>query len=113
MIIVEAIDETKKRFPIQGVDKIVSLGDISIYTTGDDIPLSKVLESVKNKENGEPLSFDVKAATQEDLNNYFAEVLPEYDRERVYTTNIRKLLSWYNILVKNGITDFESEAKGE
>lgn len=113
MLIVETLDATKKRMPARGNDKVTSLGDISMYTTGDDVPLSKVLTAVKEKENGAPVSLDVKKASAKELQAYFAEVLPDYDRDRVYNNDIKKLLSWYNILIENGITEFEKQEETE
>ncbi len=80
MLIVENI-ATGRRQPAYSTDKVVSLGDISIYTIGDDAA--------------------VRA--------YFKTVLPDYDEDRVYTTDIRKLLSWYNQLIAAGIKDFKDE----
>lgn len=113
MLIVETLDATKKRLPARENDKVTSLGDISMYTTEEDVPLSKVLSSVKEKENGAPISFDIKKASAQELQNYFAEVLPNFDRDRVYNNDIKKLLLWYNILIENGITDFEEKEKEE
>lgn len=111
MLIVEAI-ATGKRTPAYPHDKVISLGDISIYTTEGDILLGEVLESVKAKHNGETV--DVKSlGSDAEIREYFGEVLPTYDRERVYTTDIKKLLSWYNLLVAAGITDFKPEEEAE
>lgn len=105
MLIVEAI-ATGKRTPAYAHDKVISLADISIYTQdGEDTLLGNVLEAVKAKAEGKPV--DVKAlGSDANIREYFAEVLPEFDRERVYTTDIKKLLSWYNLLLAAGITDF-------
>lgn len=105
MLIVEAI-ASGKRTPAYAHDKVISLGDISIYSQeGDDVLLGKVLESVKAKAEGKAV--DVKAlGSDADIREYFAEILPEFDRERVYTTDIKKLLSWYNQLIAAGITEF-------
>lgn len=104
MLIVESI-ATKKRTPAYAHDKVISLGDISIYTEEDDVPLSSVLETVKEKNNGQPV--DIKAIGNDAaVRDYFAEILPEFDRERVYTSDIKKLLTWYNQLIEAGITDF-------
>ena len=82
---------------------MISLPDISIYTEGGDVPLPDVLEKLYAKADGKAV--DMKGfATPEALREYFAEVLPEFDRDRVYTTDIRKLFSWYNILVAADIT---------
>lgn len=114
MLIVESI-VTGKRTPAYAHDKVISLGDISIYTEdGEDTLLGNVLEAVKTKAEGKTV--DVKALGSDgDIRAYFAEVLPTFDRERVYTTDIKKLLSWYNILVEAGLTDFvpDTEAPAE
>ena len=105
MLIVEDIS-TGKRTPAYARDKVISLGDISIYTEEGDTPLGLVLDTVKEKNEGKAV--DIKAIGNDaDLREYFAEILPEYDRERVYTTDIKKLLLWYNLLVAAGITDFK------
>lgn len=107
MLIVEEIS-TGKRTPAYARDKVISLGDISIYTEDDDTPLGVVLESVKAKAEGKPV--DIKAiGGDKELREYFGEILPTFDRERVYTTDIKKLLSWYNMLLAAGITDFLPE----
>ena len=107
MLIVEEV-ATGKRTPAYARDKVISLGDISIYTEEGDTPLGLVLDAVKVKNDGKPV--DVKAlGSDENVREYFAEILPEFDRERVYTTDIKKLLSWYNLLVNAGITDFKPE----
>ena len=112
MLIVESI-ATGKRTPAYAHDKVISLADISIYTEdGEDTLLGNVLEAVKAKAEGNPV--DVKAiGGDKEIREYFGEVLPEFDRERVYTTDIKKLLSWYNQLIAAGITDFAPEAEGE
>ena len=106
MLIVETVDVAKKRIQAYGQDKVISLADIAMYTDAEEVPLSEVLESVKNKENGAVASIDYKKASANELHAYFAEILPNYDRDRVHTSDIKKLLSWYNILVNNGITEF-------
>ncbi len=109
MLIVEALDATKKRQPIHGVDKVVSLGDIAMYTDDEEVPLWQVLENVKAKCEGAACTVDYKKASNEDLADFFAEVLPNYDRDRVYMSHVRKLIQWYNILVEAGLTDFVPE----
>ena len=110
MLILETLDATKKRLPVYAHDKVISLGDIAMYTDDEEVALGEVLESVKNKENGSIASIDFKKASQDELHAYMAEVLPTYDRDRVHTSDIKKLIQWYNILINNGITEFvESE----
>ena len=106
MLILETLDATKKRIPAYGHDKVISLGDIAMYTDAEEIALSEVLESVKTKENAQVTSIDYKKASAEALHAYMAEVLPTYDRDRVHTSDIKKLIQWYNILVSNGVTEF-------
>lgn len=113
MLIVESISEDKKRIPAYGNEKVISLADIAMYTNDSEVPLKEVLTSVLKKENGELASIDAKKSTSDQLRTYFAEILPDFDRDRVYVTDIKKLISWYNILVTNGITDFEAEEIAE
>lgn len=113
MLIVETIDTAKKRFPAYGNEKIISLADIAMYTNDSEVPLRDVLRSIKEKEIAAIASIDVKKATSEQLREYLAEVLPDFDRDRVYTNDIKKLILWYNILVSNGITDFGEETAVE
>lgn len=105
MLIIESLEDGK-RMPTYARDKIVSLADISMFTTSDDKPLNEVLIALQTKQEGKPVDFDIKKAENDTLRNFFAEVLPDYDRDRVYPSDIRKLLMWYNILIKAGITDF-------
>ena len=109
MLIVEALDASKKRLPIHGIDKVVALGDIAMYTDDEEVPLWQVLENVKTKCEGAVCSIDHKKASNEELADFFAEVLPNYDRDRVYMTHVRKLIQWYNILVEAGLTNFAPE----
>lgn len=113
MLIVESISADKKRIPAYGNEKVISLADIAMYTNDSEVPLKEVLTSVLKKENGELASIDAKKSTGDQLRTYFAEILPDFDRDRVYVTDIKKLISWYNILVTNGITDFEAEEATE
>ena len=114
MLIVESITPDKKRMPAYGNEKITSLADIAMYTNDSEVPLKDVLTSLKKKENGAVASIDPKKATVDELRAYFTEILPDYDRDRVYPTDIKKLISWYNILLSNNITDFEDvEAEKE
>ncbi len=111
MLIVESLINGK-RMPAYARDKVVSLGDISIYTTDEDMPLGEVLEKVKEANNGQPV--DVKALGDDNaVRAYFKTILPEYDEDRVYTTDIRKLFSWYNQLIAAGVTDFKNEEIAE
>ncbi|WP_303023160.1 DUF5606 family protein [Duncaniella muris] len=111
MLIVESIADGK-RTPAYARDKVISLGDISIYTDEGDVPLWEVLESVKVKNNGEQV--DIKSIGNDAaVREYFAGILPNFDREKVYTSDIRKLLTWYNQLLAGGITEFKPEEASE
>ena len=112
MFIVECVDASKKRQPVYDSDQVVMLDDIAIYTDTEEVPLRNVFAKIYEKENG-VLSFDLKMSTPEELVEYFEGIMPDYDRERVYLTHIKKMYSWYNILVSNGITDFEAAEENE
>ena len=101
----------RSRQPAFATDRITSLADIAMFTDTDDIPLMDVLENLKTLEEGKKSSVDYKKASTPELLEYFAKVLPNFDRERVHSSDIKKLIQWYNILVENGITDFKEEMK--
>lgn len=107
-LIVEAIDATHRRLPAFATDRVTSLGDIAMYTDADDIALWEVLTKVGEKEGSKVSSLNYKKCSSKELRDYFAEVLPNYDRDRVHDSDIKKLLQWYNILVENGYTDFKA-----
>ncbi len=113
MLIVESVSPDKKRMPIYASDKVISLGDIAMYTDDDEVLLANVLEAVKQKENGAVAALDYKKASAEELHAFMAEVLPEYDRDRVHTSDIKKLIQWYNLLIANGETEFVEPAAEE
>lgn len=108
-LIVEALDDTHRRMPAFATDRITSLADIAMFTETDDIPLMDVLENLKTLEEGKKASVDPKKASSKELQDYFTKILPEWDRDRVHVSDIKKLISWYNILIEAGITDFKEE----
>jgi len=109
-LIVETVDEQKKRMPAFGADRVVSLGDISIYTNDDnEVSLASVFQSIKQNYDGKAVDLSPKKADQDDIIAFFAKVLPNYDTDRVRVSDMRKVLSWYNILINNGINEFESK----
>lgn len=110
MLIVESL-ANGKRTPAYAHDKVVSLGDISIYTSENDVPLTEVFETIKEKNNGKPV--DVKKMDDAEVRAYFAEILPEFDRDRVYTNDIRKVFTWYNDLIAAGVTEFKNNEIAE
>jgi hypothetical protein len=99
-VIVESLAD-KKRFPAYSSSRISALEDISIYTTGEDLPLKAVIQKIFEKEKG-GVAPDHKTADPE-LLKYFATVLPEFDKDRVHTSDVRKLINWYNILQKTDL----------
>ena len=110
-LIVETIDKAKKRMPAFGTDRIISLADIAMYTDSEEVPLRQVLKNMLEKEGGKKASIDVKKAPKEELAAYVGEVLPNFDRDRVFPSDMKKLVQWYDILVENGLTDFDEALK--
>ena len=108
-LIVEALDATHRRLPAFATDRITSLADIAMFTETDDVPLMDVLENLKTLENGKKASINEQKASGAELQDYSTKVLPEGDRDRVHNSDIKKLITWYNILVENGVTDFKEE----
>ena len=109
-LIVETVDAQKKRMPAFGADKVVSLGDISIYTDDDkEIALAKVLEIMKNQHEGKAIDISPKKASQDEILAIFEQALPNYDKDRVRVSDMRKVISWYNLLVEYGIETFVEE----
>ncbi len=108
MLIVESLVDGK-RMPTYARDKIVALSDVSMFTDADDIALHEVLTSAGKKENLKPVAMDPKKASNAELQTWFDEILPNWDRDRVYPSDIRKLIQWYNILINAGITEFKIE----
>ena len=106
-LIVEALDDTHRRMPAFATDRITSLGDIAMFTETEDIALYKVLNAIKELEGGKATSIDYRKASGKELQDYFTKVLPEWDRDRVHNSDIKKLLQWYNLLVAAGMTDFD------
>ena len=115
-IIVETIDEVKKRFAVGTRERVTSLNDITMYSDEDNVELMKVFKTICEAHAGKAVALNHKTAAKEELDAFMAEALPTYDRDRVHASDIRKLLQWYNILVTNGYTDFvteEEEAEAE
>ena len=115
MLIVESLDESKKRMPAYASDRVVAVAEISIYTDdGEDTPLVNVFDSIKKLYEGKEVDINHKKAENDEVIAFFAKALPNYDTERVRVSDMRKVIAWYNILVKAGITDFElKEEKAE
>lgn len=111
MLIVESLSNGK-RTPAYAHDKVISLGDIAIYTYNEEVALADVFESIKEKNEGKKV--DVKALGNEaQIREYFATILPEFDDERVYTNDIKKVFSWYNMLIDAGFETFKATEEAE
>ncbi|HRG37252.1 MAG TPA: DUF5606 domain-containing protein [Bacteroidia bacterium] len=109
-LVVESLLD-KKRVPAYSTSKVSALEEVSIYSTGDDVPLKDVLKKIHTKEKG-ATSIDHKAPDAE-LKKYFKSVFPEYDEARVYVSDIKKVISWYNALEKEGLLTKKEEKKTE
>ena len=108
--IVESLTDGK-RFPVFPNDGVATLDNISIFTEDDDVSLQSVLLSIYKKENGAQSAVNV--SDNNALKAYFAEILPNYDRERVYVSNMKKVILWYNQLVEKQLIDDKEEEKTE
>lgn len=109
-VIVESLEDNK-RVPAYATDRISALEDISIYTYGEDKPLKEIYADIYKKENG-----GVAPSHKDDLKKltaYLSEILPDYDQERVYSSDIKKLFQWYNLLHKSGNLNLAEEAAVE
>ena len=107
-IIVEHI-ETGRRNSAYSSAKVSSLEDISVFTEGEDLPLGKVLDKIFEKESGGS-AIDSKADAEK-LREYFEEVVPDYSKEKVYLSDIKKIILWYNLLQKKGMLIREEPEK--
>ena len=108
-LIVESMD-SQKRFPVGQTSNVSALKDIAIYTYDEEVPLQDVFEKIAEKENfGKAI--DHKSSPAE-LKNYMSEVLPDYDEERVYNSDLKKLFQWYNLLHDQGVIS-PSEENGQ
>ncbi len=110
MIIVENIT-TKARSAAHERDKIVSLGDIAMYTEGDDLPLGQILQRLYDAEKGAQVEF--KSLDGNALREKFAAIVPDFDRDRVHVSDIKKLFSWYNLLTAAGYDKFVEDEPAE
>ena len=109
-VIVESLLDGK-RFPVMASHNVSALADIAIYTYSEEVPLADVFRSIFKKEDGgEAISHKSSAA---ELKNYFLDVVPEFDEERVYVSDIKKVFNWYNLLQSKGLVDAEEDAVEE
>ena len=108
-LIVENLTD-HKRMPAFASDRVTSLADIAMYTDDEDMPLGNILIALRDMESGKKASIDYKKASGKELNDYFAKFVPNFDRDRVHTSDIKKLVQWYNILIEAGV-NFEEDLK--
>lgn len=112
-LIVETIEAKGRRMPVFATEKVISLADIAMYTDEEEVPLPTVFNNMKTLEEGKRSEFDYKKASKEELAEYLAKVLPNFDRDRVFPSDIKKLIQWYNILIDNNLSDFEEPVAEE
>lgn len=110
-LIVETLDESHRRMPAFASDRVTSLADIAMYTEDEDMPLMNVMVALRDMEDGKKSSLNWRKASANELQEYFARFAPNFDRDRVHNSDIKKLLQWYDILVAAGITNFEEVLK--
>ena len=105
-LIVESLIDGK-RFPAYSNAKIIALEDISIYPETEDMPLKDVFKRMYDKEEGK------QALSHKESNDkivsYFSEIVPEYDKDRVYTSDMKKIIQWYNLLIAKNSLNFDEE----
>lgn len=107
-IIVESLIDGK-RFLAYSNAKIISLEDISIYTEIEDMPLKELFKRIYTKEEGKT-AINHKESNEK-IVAYFNEVLPEYDKDRVYTSDMKKIIQWYNLLIEKNLLNFTEETE--
>ena len=114
MVVVESLLDGK-RIPAYATDRVISLSDIAMYTEETEVPLNEVFMNIQKIYGEKTVDVDYKKASETELHDFMAKALPEYDRERVHNSDIKKLIQWYNLLLKNGLTDFaeKDEEKSE
>jgi hypothetical protein len=108
--IVESLQDGK-RFTAFAHERISTLEEISIFTDTDDISLKKVFKTIYGKQNGQPTSLEL--TDQKDIKAFIEEIIPNYDKERVYLSDMKKVVNWYNILLEHKLLDFTEEEKTE
>ncbi|NOZ34504.1 MAG: hypothetical protein GXO80_04305 [Chlorobi bacterium] len=107
--VVESLEDGKRSSAFIN-EQISSLNDISVFTTGEDIKLEEIFKKIFDKETGKKaISHNASA---KELKAYFGEAVPEYDKDRVYVSDIKKIIKWYNTLIDAGLMEFE-EKKSE
>ena len=101
-----------KMISVSAQNNVSILGDIAVYTLSEEIPLIRVFQAINQKENGEKTSVSHKES-KDALEEYFFNVLPDYDEDRVYASDIKKIIQWYNLLLENNLLDFSKDSDEE
>lgn len=104
---------TGQKYPVFKSDRISSLGEIRIFTETDERPLEEVMQAIYKVLDGQPTAFEPKKADSKEMFALLEKALPDYDRERVHTSDVKKLFSWYNILLAASKITFEEESAEE
>ena len=104
---------TGQKYPVFKNDRISSLGEIRLFTDSDERPLDDVMQAIYKHLDGKATAFEPKKADGKELADLLAVVLPDYDRDRVHTSDMKKLFAWYNILLAANKITFEEEEKKE
>ena len=111
ILIAESL-ETGNRMPVHATNHVSSLEEIAVFTATEDKPLKEVFYEIYQKENGKTI-LDPKKSTNDQIREYFASVLPAYDRNKVYVSDMKKIFTWYNILVTSGKIDWTAPDPAE
>ena len=110
-LIVESLEDNKK-FPVFSHEQISSLKEISIYTETDSVSLKEVLKKLKELQQDKPVD-NPKKASSDDLKALFVQIVPDYDMDAVYVSDMKKVFTWYNMLLKNNMLDFTDDEDEE
>ncbi len=110
-LIVESLSDGKK-FPVFAHERVSSLKEISIYTETDDVSLRKVLKKIEEALDSKPVDNQKKASASE-LKSLFGQIIPDYDKDAVYVSDIKKVFTWYNLLLEKDLLDFPEEEEEE
>ena len=100
----------KKKLSVSIHQNVSLLSEIAVYTLTEEVPLREVFKKIKEKEDGGATSVSHKDS-KDQLEEYFFEILPDYDEDRVYVSDIKKVIQWYNLLQKHDMMDFEAKEK--
>jgi len=106
-LIIESLIDGKK-IPSFAHDRVSSLKEISIYTEGEDIPLVKVFQKIFDTTEGKPVA-NPKKSSNDEIKALFESILPDYDKDAVYVSDMKKVFSWYNLLLEKGLMEFSEE----